>query len=549
VLDVSIIIVNYNVKYFVEQCLWSIDASRGQLKIEILVVDNASQDGSLEYLKPRFPEVKFISNIENIGFGRANNLALAQASGRYLLVLNPDTLLGEDTLSAMVEYLEAHPKAGAIGPKLLNRYGIFDKNSKRGLPTPWAAFCRISGLSRLFPRSRFFGKYDLLYLDPDQPAKIDALPGACMMVRMEVYEQVGGFDEDYFMYGEDIDWSYRIAKADWEIHYAPVTKIVHFQGESTRRSNLNRDHAFYGAMHLFADKHFRGKYSWFAHYLINFGIILAWMVSRLKSIWKMVFWQFVDGFGLWCIIAVGRWIRWGMIGLNWPVTIALSIQSIVWVASMAGFGVYKRRRGQNAPLFWGMLLGFLINSSFIYFFKQFAYSRFVTLFGVLVGGLFVWGWRAAIRRFIKTEYWQGFLRRRVIIIGIGNIGREVWKRLKTDGTLPYTTVGFIDPEELAVGSIIDELPVIGGEDDLERLLKQEEIEEILFAYDRIDYERVLELVSRTGKLKGVDFKLITSDLIHQSNKKIPLLSVEYLTPRGLIRSLRKITTIAFGKGK
>jgi len=238
-----------------------------------------------------------------------------------------------------------------------------------------------------------------------------------------------------------------------------------------------------------------------------------------------------------------------MIGLNWPVTIALSIQSIVWVASMAGFGVYKRRRGQNAPLFWGMLLGFLINSSFIYFFKQFAYSRFVTLFGVLVGGLFVWGWRAAIRRFIKTEYWQGFLRRRVIIIGIGNIGREVWKRLKTDGTLPYTTVGFIDPEELAVGSIIDELPVIGGEDDLERLLKQEEIEEILFAYDRIDYERVLELVSRTGKLKGVDFKLITSDLIHQSNKKIPLLSVEYLTPRGLIRSLRKITTIAFGKGK
>jgi GT2 family glycosyltransferase len=175
--DISIIIVNFNVKYFVEQCLRSVAAASEGVSVEVFVVDNGSTDGSLEYLRPLFPTVRFIDNITNSGFGSANNVAMKISLGRYLLILNPDTLIGSDSLRAMVKYMDDNPQVGASGPKILTRTGEFDRTCKRGLPTPWVGFCRLSGLSRLFPQSRLFGKYDLLYLDSDTPAEVDALSG------------------------------------------------------------------------------------------------------------------------------------------------------------------------------------------------------------------------------------------------------------------------------------------------------------------------------------------------------------------------------------
>ncbi len=557
--DVSIIIVNYNVKHFADQCLRSIRASRGNLNIEVIVVDNNSQDGSVNYLKPRFPEVKFIANAENIGFGRANNIALAKADGRYLLVLNPDTLLGEDSLAAMVNYMDENASVGAMGPKLLNRYGSFDKGSKRGLPTPWASFCQISGLAKLFPKSKTFGQYNLLYLDPERPAQVDALPGCCMLVRREAYEQVGGFDEDFFMYGEDIDWTYRIKLAGWEAHYAPVAKIVHFKGESTKRSRINRDKAFYGAMHLFVDKHFRDKYSFLAHYLINFGIVLAWAFSRLKSIWTKFVFPAVDLIGLWCILVIARWVRtfpfwtdfgyvqWGAFGLNLTVSAALFVQALTWVGSMALFGVYTSKRGNFPVLVWSWTLGFLVNSSLTYFLKQFAYSRFAILFGFIVGFGFVWGWKWLLNVFYKSREWKSYLLRNTLIIGVDKTAVEVWKRIREDLRNLYSIVGFIDPSSKKIGSLVEGLPVIGDESDLDRLIQQEQIEEIIFAYEKIDYDHILNLVSIIGKQKNVAFKIITPDLLAQPDRTIPLLSVEYLSPRSLSGSIRKVSTIVFQK--
>ncbi|MBT3233010.1 MAG: glycosyltransferase [Calditrichaeota bacterium] len=558
-IDVSVIIVNYNVKHFADQCLKSVFASQGSLSIEVLLIDNASEDGSIEFLQDRFPDVKFIANNKNVGFGRANNIALEKARGRFLLVLNPDTLLSQDSLTEMVKYIESNPEVGAIGPKILTRYGSFDKTSKRGLPTPWVSFCRISGLSKLFPKSKTFGKYDLLYLDPDKPAEVETLVGCCMLVRAEAYNTVGGFDEDFFMYGEDIDWSYRISLAGWKVHYAPVTRIVHFRGESTRRSSINADKAFYSAMHLFADKHFRNQHNWLSHQLINLGIILAHTASKIGKVYRKVLWPSIDWIGYLGILASARWVRswdicvnlgmsrWGNFDLTTMIAAALSVQSLVWIASFAGFGVYGKQRGNSKALFWGLLVGFLINSSLTYFFKQFAYSRFVTLYGLIFGGLFVWGWRYTLHTIAKTKYWQFFLRRRTLIVGAGCTGRTVLKKIRSDQNVPYLPVGFIDPDGELIGSLIDDLPVIGGEDDLLRLLKQEKIEEILFAHENLNYDHLLNIVSKIGLLNGVNFKVITPDMVNRSDNTLPLLSVEYLAPRGVGRALRRFSDYIVNK--
>ncbi|MDP8229256.1 MAG: glycosyltransferase [Candidatus Electryoneaceae bacterium] len=562
-IDVSVIIVNYNVKYFVEQCLKSVYAASDGLNVELFVVDNGSTDGSLEYLMPRFPDVIFINNKGNLGFGRANNIALEQAAGKYLFILNPDTLIAEDSLKSLIAYMVEHPAVGVVGPKILTRYGGFDKTSKRGLPTPWVAFCRLSGLSRLFPRSKLFGRYDLMYLDPDKSAEVDSLAGSCMMVRRDVYEQTGGFDEDFFMYGEDIDWSYRIKLAGWKVHYAPVTQIVHFRGESTRRnSQFNRDRAFYGAMHLFADKHFRGRYHILAHWAIDLGIVAAWLMARFKKLWRRVGWATIDWIGLWGALAVGRWIRWGDVGLSWTIGLVLSVYATVWVICLAGFGVYGKRRGDVRPLLWGLALGFLLNNSFVYFFKQFAYSRMVNLIGGGIGGMFVWGWREALRKLKRTASWQRFYQRRTLVVGVGEVARNVIRRMtrsyngQTDSTtqnhknkLPYLLVGLIDPDENVVGSLIEGCPVLGCETDLGRLVHQEEIEEIIFAYERIDYDRIFRTVNRIGSQRqtirqgGINFKVVTPSDDPIDDGITPLLSVEYLSPRGFGKSLRKIASL------
>lgn len=554
-IDVSIIIVNYNVRYFAEQCLRSVFAAQGSLNIEVILIDNASADHSIEHLKPLFPEVHFIENTENIGFGRANNIALRQAQGKYFLILNPDTLLQEDTLSQMCRYMEENQRAGVIGPKILNRYGGFDITSKRGLPTPWVAFCRVSGLSAMFPKSPLFGRYDLLYLDEDTPSEVDSLVGSCMMVRQQVYNEVGGFDERFFMYGEDIDWSYRIKLAGWEVHYAPTTKIVHFRGESTRRSNINRDKAFYSAMHMFVDKHFRQRYSWFGHQLINFGIGIAWMAARLKAVRKRLNWHALDWIGLWLIMVSARWVRtwhvwdigsfvrWGSTGMDWMVALAITIQSTVWILSLYSVGAYNKNRGNTYILLWGWTLGFFINSSFTYFFQQFAYSRFVTLFGFIFGGIFIVGWRSALNFLFKTKSWNRYLSRRCLIVGVGETGQYVSNNLQGDPSNPFQPIGFIDPDHQAVGGLINGLPILGDENELGRIVETEGIEEIIFAYDKFDYDHIFKLIGKIGDQHAIDFKIVTPHAMGSGDGRLPLLSLEYLSPRGFKSSIRKITSL------
>jgi O-antigen biosynthesis protein len=283
-MKLSVVIVNYNVKFFLEQCLHSVEVATKGLESEVFVVDNNSVDGSVEMVAEKFPNVKIIANTENTGFSKANNQAILQSSGEYVLLLNPDTVVEHDTFTKSVAFMDAHPDAGGLGIKMVDGKGRFLPESKRGLPTPVVAFYKIFGLSALFPRSKTFGQYHLGYLDKEQTHVVDVLAGAYMMLRRETLDKTGLLDEDFFMYGEDIDLSYRITKAGYKNYYYPGARIIHYKGESTKKSSVNYVFVFYNAMVIFARKHFSQKNARLFSVLIHLAIYLRAGIAVLYRV-------------------------------------------------------------------------------------------------------------------------------------------------------------------------------------------------------------------------------------------------------------------------
>lgn len=274
-LKLSVIIVNYNVKYYLDQCIRSVlrafeemkkasssDSSVNEDVAEIIVVDNHSADGSVDYLEKRYPQmlypmVRFVRSAHNLGFARANNIAIRQSRGEYVLLLNPDTIVGEDALKASVDFMDAHEEAGAVGVRMLGAQGRRAMESRRGLPTPMVSFFKMLGFCNRWPHHRLFGKYYMGYLPWDEPCQIEVVSGAYCMLRRKALDEVGLLDEDFFMYGEDIDLSYRVLKGGYHNYYLPVD-ILHYKGESTQKSSFRYVHVFYEAMLIFFRKHYSG---------------------------------------------------------------------------------------------------------------------------------------------------------------------------------------------------------------------------------------------------------------------------------------------------
>ena len=263
-LKLSVIIVNYNVKYYLDQCIRSVLRAFEEMNTpaEIIVVDNHSADGSVDYLEQRYPQklypmVRFVRSAHNLGFARANNIAIRQSRGEYVLLLNPDTIVGEDALKASVDFMDAHEDAGAVGVRMLGAQGRRALESRRGLPTPMVSFFKMLGFCNRWPHHRLFGKYYMGYLPWDEPSQIEVVSGAYCMLRRKALDEVGLLDEDFFMYGEDIDLSYRVLKGGYHNYYLPVD-ILHYKGESTQKSSFRYVHVFYEAMLIFFRKHYSG---------------------------------------------------------------------------------------------------------------------------------------------------------------------------------------------------------------------------------------------------------------------------------------------------
>lgn len=268
-MKLTVVIVNYNVKAYLNQCLHSVQRAIRGLSAEVIVVDNASTDGSVGELSAAFPWVKFMANGENVGFSRANNQAIRESRSEYVLLLNPDTVVGEDVLEACVAFMDSHPDAGGVGVKMLKEDGDFAWESRRGVPTLMTSFYKMIGLCSLFPRSRVFGKYYMRYLDENEVNRIEIISGAFMMLRRSALNEVGLLDETFFMYGEDIDLSYRLLKAGYHNYYLPYP-IIHYKGESTQKTSFRYVRNFYNAMLIFYDKHFRNR-RWMS-WLVRMGI-------------------------------------------------------------------------------------------------------------------------------------------------------------------------------------------------------------------------------------------------------------------------------------
>jgi N-acetylglucosaminyl-diphospho-decaprenol L-rhamnosyltransferase len=272
----SIVIVSYNVKFFLEQCLSSLKKAVEGITLpggsaEVFIVDNASSDGSPDFLEPLFPDFHFIRNKENFGFAKANNQVLSLCTGEFVLFLNPDTILAENVLDICISFSRDHPDAGALGVRMVDGAGRFLKESKRGFPGSAASFFKMSGLARLFPRSKIFSAYYMGHLQESSPHAVDILSGAFMLVKKTVLDRTEGFDEQFFMYAEDIDLSYLINQAGFKNYYLPEATIIHFKGESTRK-NFGYVKMFYSAMQLFMKKHFKGGSSSLQLFILNIGM-------------------------------------------------------------------------------------------------------------------------------------------------------------------------------------------------------------------------------------------------------------------------------------
>lgn len=285
----SVIIVNYNVKYFLEQCLYSVQKAIVGLDAEVIVVDNHSTDDSIAYLQPKFKFVQFISSNENLGFGKANNLALANAKGSYILFLNPDTIVAEDCFTKCISFFDLNKDCGALGIKMIDGSGKFLAESKRSFPSPITSFFKLTGLAALFPQSKIFNKYSLGYLSINENHEVDVLCGAFMMLKKEVAEKTNGFDTAFFMYGEDIDLSFRIQKLGYKNYYFSESSIIHFKGESATQQSFKHNKMFYKAMIVFVKKHYGGSKATLFLLLLQLAIVFRAIVGWLGKLVKFVF--------------------------------------------------------------------------------------------------------------------------------------------------------------------------------------------------------------------------------------------------------------------
>ena len=403
-MTLSIVIVNYNVKYFLKQCLSSVFSAERKLPdgtelgLEVWVVDNDSVDGSVAMLKRDFPAVQVIENHDNVGFARANNQSLAQCKGEALLLLNPDTIVERDTFVRCIDFMLTHPDCGGLTVKMVDGKGNYLRESKRGFPTPMASFYKIVGLTRLFPRSRRFAAYYMGHLGEDDTNEIEIMPGAFMMFRREVYDKIGGLDESYFMYGEDIDYSWRIHLAGYKNYYLPETRIIHYKGESTRKGSLNYVYTFYNAMSIFVKKYFSGHNARLFNLLLQTAIWLRAGIAGLRRIAARLAVPLLDfavAYGGFALLK-GMWENIKGVGNNYypPEYIALIVPIYILVLMCFSWlqGGYDRPV-KVGRIVKGMGIGLLLLLVFYSLLDESQrYSRMLLLLGslwTLAGSLFI----------------------------------------------------------------------------------------------------------------------------------------------------------------
>jgi GT2 family glycosyltransferase len=492
-LQLSIIIINYNVRYFLEQCLHTVLNAVTGLEAEIIVVDNHSTDGSMEWLPALFPQVQFIQNKENLGFAKANNQALAVSSGNYVLFLNPDTLVPENALRRCLSYMQEHPKAGSLGVRMLDGRGRFLPESKRSFPSPLSSFYKLTGLAAVFNRSRVFNRYALGNLSEHENHIVDVLAGAFMLVKKDLLLQLNGFDESYFLYGEDIDLSYRVQQAGFENHYFAGTSIIHFKGESSGNNELNRVKFFYRAMQVFVEKHYRtGAGKLFAIFL-QLAIIIRGFLSAMNRLFKPVALPLIDGLLLWLSLRVMClvWVSYFRSGKDFGVAFlpyALPVFSAWFVLCTAFTGLYDKRYKTSKTILSlaFAVLGMLAVYSLLP--EQMRFSRGVFFWGGLMGSLLIFLFRQLLLRKKRTTMIRADENEQTVVVATEH-EYEAIKGLLTKALLDQSLLGRISPCEQDHHSI-------GHLSEITSLIKNIRINRIIFCVGGLSLTEIITQVQR-----------------------------------------------------
>lgn len=498
-IDVSVIIVNYNVRYFIEQCLSSVLKSKSGLNVEIIVVDNNSVDNSVNAIKAKFPQVKLIANKVNVGFAKANNQAIKIAKGKYFLLLNPDTLVEEDTLKKSFDFMENDDKVGALGVKLIDGEGKFLPESKRSLPTLLSSLYRFSGLSKVFPKSKIFNKYNLGFLEENETNEVDVLCGAFMFIRADILPEVGYLDEDFFMYGEDIDYSYRIQKAGYKIIYFPKTTIIHFKGESTKKSSLKYHNIFYKAMAIFAKKHYGGKAFNPLLWLINIAVIVLAVTNYLKEVIKNYFLPIIDVILFYVILNIVQNF-WANYHFKDPEYYDVSKTSwifllfaIIWVIGIKLSGGYQKSHFVNSlkGLGIGTIIILVIYSLLP---ENFRFSRAIVLISSVANFIFLILFRL-IANIIFPKLFQHGNNKKTVIVGSKEEVDRV-KRIMNINGIEYNYVGALIPENLEDNDFKNDF--LGKISNLEEIIKTMNINEVIFCLKNIEMSDVVDRMGKIG---------------------------------------------------
>ena len=487
------------------------------IESEVFVVDNNSSDGSKEFLKNRFNGVKFIWNKENIGFSKANNRAVKHAAGKYILFLNPDTLVPEDCFEKCISFFETHPEAGALGIKMLDGSGNFLKESKRSFPSPLTSFYKLSGLAKLFPYSKIFSKYYLGNIDEKQNHEVDVLAGAFMMIPKKIIDSIGSFDEDFFMYGEDIDLSYRIREAGYKNLYFADSSIIHFKGESTKRGGLNYVKLFYKAMSIFARKHYGNRAVVF-NLLIQIGILLRAFLSVVKRFIKWIGMPVIDG----TVILISFWV----VKLLWNLYVKRDVNyspnmlitafpffTLLFLVASYYSGLYdngfkQKRLNHSTIIAFALLL-----SVYALLPESLRFSRGILVFGSLVAFILMTliRWRLVKWKVIERDE-KSDEHRQTFIIGTEKEFEEVNTIMQNAGM-----------EERVLGRIevnVGKTNATGNIENLKQLLTTYSIKEVIFCEGELSFKKIIDMMKIPKHVRIKFHAADASGIIGSNSKKI-----------------------------
>jgi GT2 family glycosyltransferase len=520
-MKLSIVIVNYNVEFFLEQCLQSVRKAIAGLEAEVFVVDNASVDHSMEMVAQKFPEVITICNTKNVGFSTANNQAIRQSKGAYVLLLNPDTVVEENTFKDTLAFMDAHPEAGGLGVKMIDGKGNYLPESKRGLPTPMVAFYKMFGFTALFPKSKRFARYYLGHLSEQETHEVEVLAGAFMLMRRTALDKSGLLDEDFFMYGEDIDLSYRLIKAGFKNYYFAGTSIIHYKGESTKKGSLNYVRVFYQAMVIFAEKHFSQSYARFFAWFINLAIYLRAGISLLRRFVSRISLPLLDA----CLLFGGlyyvkeywehnhRFVQGG----EYPdalVWYAFPVYILFWILGLLLSAGYQRP-AKLYNIFKGIGVGtLLILVGYSLVPEYYRYSRAIILLGAVWAILAIPLFHLLLQKvFGKNLLHQAQATKRLGIIGNVTEAARV-EALVKQAANKITFIGYIAPN----GGHPANPRYIGTQENLAEIVRVFNLDELIFCAKDVVSEHIFSSMRAVNPLK-VEIKIAPgeSDFVIGSN--------------------------------